>query len=111
MLLPGESVFCVYRIRNTLNAKIYIGITCTGLEIRWSRHKAQAHMSKSKNQLYQDMRAYGAEVFSIESIEDGLSSSEVYEREAYWIDQLCSVVPHGYNMDNGSLKRLRKRSK
>ncbi len=111
MLLPAESVFCVYRIRNTVNDKIYIGITCTGLAIRWSYHKTQARKGKSKNQLYQDIEVYGAEAFSIEVIEDGMSSSEAHEREVYWIDRLCSVAPHGYNMDNGSMKRAYNKQK
>ena len=57
----------VYKITNTINDKVYIGITKCTLSKRWAEHKCK---SKSLcSHLYLSIKKYGTSFFKIESIE------------------------------------------
>lgn len=59
----------LYLIKNSVNSKVYVGITTRTLAIRWTEHLLKAH--KGKEKLYKAMRKYGVaqfECFSIFSI-------------------------------------------
>jgi group I intron endonuclease len=99
-----EDLYSIYKITNIVNGKIYVGTT-NCIQYRWYAHRSNAR--RGKKPLYQDMRVYGLDKFTIEAIEEDISSGIAYDREAYWIDRLGSVIPHGYNMDHGSMKRAK----
>src|SRR5258708_3978626 len=62
---------CVYKIRNTVNDKLYIGFTSC-LEVRWEQHKKEAKRGNTKKHIYRDMNLYGIDAFAIEIIEEGI---------------------------------------
>lgn len=92
----------VYKIENLLNNKIYIGQTITTLNERWSGHKSDA---KRKNTpLYASIRKHHDNlcgVFSISVIEENIPYNQLDHREIFWIKELNSMYPNGYNISNG----------
>src|SRR5260221_1240744 len=88
---------CVYKIRNTVNDKLYIGFTSC-LEVRWEQHKKEAKRGNTKKHIYRDMNLYGIDAFAIEIIEEGIPIFHAREREAYWMNKLLSYDPHGYKI-------------
>lgn len=87
----------IYKISNTINNKIYIGMTRYNIEHRWKEHKA-AYQNKNTH-LYSAMCKYGIENFKIEVIEE-CPIEDLILREAYWISYYDSYH-NGYNMTEG----------
>lgn len=72
----------IYKITNIVNNKIYIGQT-RNVDDRWYKHNYNA-LSGRKGHLYDAMRKYGLENFTIEVIEE-CDDDIVDDREKYWI--------------------------
>lgn len=91
----------VYKITNKINNKVYIGITSKGLSARWKEHLYNAeHGCPFK--LYNALRKYGKENFSIELIDFCNSWEELEEKEKYYISEYKSLQDEfGYNMTEG----------
>lgn len=81
---------------------IYVGQTISQLSRRWSSHKCD---SKRKNTpLYTSMRKHMGnieEIFSIIELETDVPYDKLDEREIFWIKELNSLYPNGYNMSQG----------
>lgn len=89
-------MFCVYKIKNTNNSKLYVGYSMD-LANRWRSHKDLARAGEV-SPLYNDMRTIGIEAFSIEVISEELETqNEALWMEQYWQKQLNCSVPSGYN--------------
>ena len=89
----------IYKITNLVNNKIYIGKT-KNIEKRWKRH---IYLAKTgfKRHLYEAMRKYGIDNFSIEII-DECKDGEEDIREKYWIRKTQSYKNTiGYNKSFG----------
>ena len=90
----------VYKITNDINGKIYVGQTIGTLQNRW-----RGHLSKAKNgcsfALHNAIRKYGSEHFHPEVIDIACSHDELDKKEAYWISELNSKIPNGYNIREG----------
>jgi len=96
----------IYKISNTLNDKLYIGQTINPINYRWSDHKYS--VKKLKTPLYNKMREVKDnidEFFKIEIIEE-VDDILLDEREIYWIKELNSLHPNGYNMSEGGQSYL-----
>lgn len=89
----------IYKITNQINGKIYIGQTIGILSKRWREHCFEANNGVKTYYLYQAMRKYGIENFSIEQIEQ-CSNELLNEREIFWIDKYNSRK-EGYNLAPG----------
>ena len=88
----------IYIIRNDINDKVYIGKTEFSLEKRFREHCSDANKRRcEKRPLYNAMRKYGTQHFSIELIEE---TDKPEEREIFWIQQYGSYV-NGYNATLG----------
>jgi group I intron endonuclease len=88
----------IYKITNTETNTIYVGKTNLTLNERFDRH---IRNSKGGNTyLYKAMRKYGIEKFNIDILEE-CDESILNDREIFWIKELNSVIPNGYNMTNG----------
>lgn len=74
------TTFCVYKITNLVNGKIYIGITKRNPKIRFNEH-----LSNKKELLYKAKKKYGRENFSLEIIEDNISEDVINNKEKYYI--------------------------
>lgn len=91
----------VYVITNSLNNKKYVGQS-VNVEKRWYTHKNNSKKSELSNiYLYNSMNKYGIENFKFEVIEKDILISDVNEREMYWIKELNTLKPNGYNLTEG----------
>lgn len=90
----------IYKITNTINNKVYIGKTTKTVLERWQEHKNEYTRTRSnKRPLYDAMRKYGIDNFSIEEIEE-CTIKELSEKEQYWISVYDSYH-NGYNATKG----------
>ena len=84
---------------------MYVGQTINPKE-RWWKHKNEAKNIESlsyKSHLYNSMNNYGIDKFSFEVIEE-CDCKILDERERYWIKELNTLEPNGYNILNGGRK-------
>lgn len=90
----------IYKITNRINGKVYIGLTTESLQKRWKGH-LQAYKSCNRH-LYQSMRKYGIENFTIEEIDNTDSFEELGKLERKYIKEYNSQNPEkGYNITSG----------
>lgn len=78
---------------------MYVGKTTKTIEQRWEEHQKKARQHPNRY-LYDAMNCYGYDKFSIEEIEE-CCKEVLDEREKYWIAQLNTLIPNGYNMTIG----------
>ena len=110
---PTKRYCEIYKIINLSNGKIYVGQAVShilnhkkyrpyGHEGRFRCHISEAFSTK-KNQshfLNNAIRKYGVDDFIVELIEC-CEISNADEREIYYIKELNSLYPNGYNLKNG----------
>lgn len=97
----------IYKIKNDINNKVYIGQTIRNVQNRWMNHLSRArYPEKWKFPLYNAMNKYGVEHFSIELIEE-CKDEDMDERERYWINYYDSYY-NGYNAALGGQDRKRQ---
>ena len=110
---PTKRYCEIYKIINLSNGKIYVGQAVShilnhkryrpyGHEGRFRCHISEAFSTK-KNQshfLNNAIRKYGVADFVVELIEC-CEISNADEREIYYIKELNSLYPNGYNLKNG----------
>ena len=87
-----ESQGYIYKITNDVNDKIYIGETSRSLEDRFSEH---CFDKRSTSKIHRAIQEIGWRHFKIEAIER-VPLSQIYEREAYWVNYYDSYNK-GYN--------------
>ncbi len=73
----------IYIIRNKVNTKVYVGQTTVSIKLRFQNHLSAARHDKDYV-IGKAIRKYGEQNFYIELLEECLSS-ELNEREMYWI--------------------------
>jgi group I intron endonuclease len=101
MLYSGR----VYRIDNMENGNFYIGQTRNTLARRFTDHKSEAKRDEVNMVLYNAMRKYGPDMFTIEDIEVVESETKqelvelLNERERYYI----TTLKPSYNTAPGGL--------
>ena len=88
----------IYKIVCTISSKIYVGKTKQKLDTRMTQHKYDSR--KGSPGIGAAIRKYGWENFTIEIIEECLLES-LDEREIFWIAELNSKAPNGYNLTDG----------
>ena len=98
----------VYKIINTENTKLYIGQTTVSLDKRWKDHLSASKQKDTKGViLYDAMKKYGVEKFSIVLLEEIEANNilelkqKLNERECYYIYSLNTLRPNGYNSTKG----------
>lgn len=93
----------VYKITNTINNKVYIGITKCSLSKRWKEHKSAS--KKSNLHLYVSIRKYGLSNFKIEQIYSAKDENDMYNQEIKLIAFYKANNPKfGYNNSIGGEK-------
>ena len=110
---PTERYCEIYKITNLTNGKIYVGQAVShilnhkkyrpyGYEGRFRCHISEAFSSKKNQSHYLNnaIRKYGANDFVVELIEC-CEIENADERETYYIKELNSLYPNGYNLKNG----------
>lgn len=90
----------IYRIKNNINGKCYVGKTLRSPEERFLEHLRDARKPTEENRpLYRAINKYGENNFSLQILEkcaDELAS----EREMWYIEKL-ETYAHGYNATVG----------
>ena len=89
----------IYKITNKENGLIYIGCTISSLKKRFSEHLYRCFKTDYKSKLYNSMKKYGQEIFTIELIEE-CDLSIIYETEKKYIKQYDSYT-NGLNSTFG----------
>ena len=110
---PTERYCEIYKIINLSNDKIYVGQAVShilnhkkyrpyGHEGRFRCHISEAFSTKKNQSHYLNnaIRKYGVEDFVVELIEC-CEIKDADEREIYYIKELNSLYPSGYNLKNG----------
>src|SRR5690349_19340198 len=89
----------LYIITNTINKKVYIGITTQTLNERWKSHLRDAN-NRVPFDLHRAIRKLGKENFEIRKICDCSSIDKMKELEIRFISKFDSFR-NGYNMTPG----------
>lgn len=86
----------IYKITNLVNGKIYVGQTKKSLKERFQEHSCTDYP------IGRGIRKYGKENFTIEPLEECETREQLNECEIFWIAELKSKSPNGYNLtDSG----------
>lgn len=94
------SAFRLYKITCSENGKVYIGYTSKTVEERFKAHLLNARW-KRIGALYDAIRCYGNDAFSVEMLLECQSHEEACHEEVGLISELGSMLPNGYNMTRG----------
>ena len=90
--------YCIYKITNNLNGKIYIG------QHKLRKKEAPREYMGKGIAIQEAYKKYGRANFKKEIIEyiyDNEKHEKVSEREIFWIKKLNSKYPNGYNISDG----------
>lgn len=92
----------VYKITNTVNGKVYIGVTIRTLKNRWTRHKSSAKTG-SQHPIHKAIRKHGADKFTIEELCTVATVEELKQREQELIAlfETYGNPAKGYNATRG----------
>lgn len=93
----------IYTITNTINGKLYIGITKCSIQKRFREHKHNAiRYKKINNHLYSAIRKYGIQNFEIKVLKTCYSDKQLYRGEIYFIKKFDTTNRlKGYNNSTG----------
>lgn len=92
----------VYKITNCVDGKAYIGITTKSVQSRWKAHLCSAFVKNVNYYLYNAMRKYGKEAFSVETLYEAVSHKELLSVEKGLIAQYGTyATANGYNQTLG----------
>lgn len=99
---PNGREGSIYRIICLPTGLSYIGLTTLKPEERLGQHCKSAASGKPGH-LYTAMRKHGIDCFKLEVLESGVLSCDVVlpERERFWISELNTQWPNGYNVSCG----------
>lgn len=92
----------VYKIINTVNDRVYIGLTTGSIAKRWREHRCAANIDVDKP-LYRAMRKHGIDKFSIHVIYTTDCVEDLRAAEIRFIDEFkAHAKDNGYNLtDHG----------
>ena len=91
--------YCIYCYTNKINGKQYVGQTKNGLKRRAGTNGIE--YVESGSYFGNAITKYGWDNFVPEILEEGLTLDEANEREEYWIAELNTLAPNGYNLAKG----------
>lgn len=88
----------VYKVKNKISNKVYIGQTVKDLEERKQEHIKSSTRGKSK--FHKALKSYGVENFDWKIIDTAKTKEELNEKEIKYIQEYNSIE-NGYNMVEG----------
>jgi group I intron endonuclease len=93
-------MWIVYKHRNSLNGKSYIGCTSKSIDDRWQEHINNA-LRGSDLAFHRAIRKYGVGIWEHETLEIHESSFSAYEAEKRLIAHFNTFSSEGYNLTEG----------
>jgi len=81
--------------------KQYVGQTVHSLKVRKTQHKSNAKTGKRRSYFLPALVKYGFENFTWDTLETCLSLEELNKGEIFWIEELNTLSPNGYNLNMG----------
>ena len=96
-----NSTGLIYKITSP-SGKMYIGQTTGKLNRRISRHATESGCVAMKRA----MDKYGRENMKCDVIEENIPLEQLDDYEMYWIDELNTLSPNGYNLKTGGGRPL-----
>lgn len=94
----GDTTMCIYIITNRLTLKSYVGKSVGKVKKRWQYHcTVESRCTKLRNSI----QKYGKESFDFSILEVCVDRLELAQREQYWIKNLNTLSPGGYNLTVG----------
>lgn len=90
----------VYKIKNLITEKVYIGWTSFTVDERWSTHVKDATRGGDNRKFYNAIRKYGADCWSKEILLEVASKDEAKQKEIELIAEHNSYYD-GYNATKG----------
>jgi group I intron endonuclease len=92
-------MYC-YLLWNTITDRGYVGITRQNL---WKRIRSHTHSGPSKTSrlITQAIHKHGTENFTLRVLGQTDTLEKLYLMEQYWIAELNTLCPHGYNRTPG----------
>ena len=93
-------MYTLYKIACSANGKAYIGYTSKTAEERFQTHLLNAKW-KRKTALYNAIRKYGPEAFSVKVLLVCADHVSACEQEVRLIAETGCLLPAGYNMTTG----------
>ena len=88
----------IYVFTNKINGKKYVGQSVNPTE----RYKQHLRNKNNKHIIfYNAINKYGIDNFDFEIIETNIPIDKIDDREKFWIKELNSMKPNGYNMTEG----------
>ena len=94
----------IYCITNTKNGKQYVGQTTCSVKARWQHHVKNAR-NLCLQPLYCAIRKYGEDAFVVKQIGAAESLDELNRKEIFYIAELSTLAPRGYNLEGGGRSR------
>jgi group I intron endonuclease len=86
----------VYKLTNTINGKVYVGLTTQKL-----KHRIYTHSHRKGSPINNAITKYGLDAFKIEIIDKADTIKELNEKEVKWIAAFSCISPNGYNLSAG----------
>jgi group I intron endonuclease len=98
-------MYYIYKIKNSINSKLYIGKT-NDITVRWQSHCSEAKLHRKLYPLYHAMNKYSIDNFTLEIIEEMDNERLCLDREIYWIEFYKTNITKygsefGYNLSEG----------
>ena len=90
----------VYKITNTGNGMLYIGITTKSIDRRWKMHLNWARSMKPYK-IHEALNTFGKDSFIIEQIDSTQNFKKLKELEKKYIKSYNCIYPAGYNLTAG----------
>jgi group I intron endonuclease len=94
----------IYKIKNKINEKIYIGQTKGSIQDRFNQH---CNNIPTDSAITAAIRKYGKENFQIEEIAKADNQEQLDVLEKTYIQLTNSLAPNGYNLKTGGLEGSR----
>jgi group I intron endonuclease len=97
----------IYKAKNKINGKVYIGQTIVSLNERKGDHRRKAERHGAKTYFHCAIRKYGFDSFEWDIIDSAKNIKELNEKEKYWIKFYNSLnTKNGYNIEHGGDNKI-----
>jgi group I intron endonuclease len=90
---------CIYTITHRATGRIYVGQTTLNVKRRWQSHCAPSN--KNKRGIGGAIAKYGKDSFDFNVIDIAESREQLNHKERFWISELKTSSPLGFNLDAG----------